>query len=149
MPEYTAKFGNRFCAAIDSDLTLSRGAQHLAAAAACAALADTVLGSLSQQRCAMWADRALAELIKFDAVGGPERGDLVVRLAIQAAQSIGRSHIERKQDLIDKFGEIARRQRVSAVPEAAQIARLQELVVRGEVPPLSRRADYLFPAGTR
>ncbi|MEV0339172.1 ATP-binding protein [Nocardia sp. NPDC050713] len=115
-----------------SDLTLSRGAQHLAATAACAALADTVLGSLSQQRCAMWADRALAELIKFDAVGGPERGDLVVRLAIQAAQSIGRSHIERKQDLIDKFGEIARRQRVSAVPEAAQIARLQELVVRGE-----------------
>ncbi|MFE6920600.1 ATP-binding protein [Nocardia sp. NPDC057663] len=115
-----------------SDLTLSHGAQFLAATAACAALADNVLGNLGQQRCAMWADRALAELIKFDAVGGPNRGDQLVRLAIQAAQSIEQSNIESKQDLIDKFGEIACRQSISAVPDAVQIESLQELVVRGE-----------------
>ncbi|MFG3522054.1 ATP-binding protein [Nocardia nova] len=115
-----------------SDLTLSRGAQHIAAMAACAALADTVLGGLGRQRCAIWADRALAELLKFEAVAGPGAGDLVVRLAIQAGQSVGQSHIETKQILIDKFGEIARRQRISETPEATRIVRLQTLAVQGK-----------------
>lgn len=112
-------------------VTLTRHAQFTTAKAASDAVADAMLGGLEIDRVMNLATRAIAELRKFDTIGGPQRGDLIVAMAIQVGQSLSNVDADGAQSLIDQLGEIATRQTISTTPDAVRIQTIQHFLSNG------------------
>jgi tetratricopeptide (TPR) repeat protein len=113
-------------------VTLTVRAQLRAAEAACDSLTDAIIDRQESATVTRLANRAITELTKFDAIGDPHRGDVIVAMAIQAARSINSSEFAADmQALVDQLGAIATRQQVSAAPEAMVLDQIQQLLASG------------------
>ncbi|SPM40210.1 hypothetical protein MNAB215_2406, partial [Mycobacterium numidiamassiliense] len=119
-----------------ADVTLTVYARGAVAKAACDAISDAKLGNLGFDIAARMAQRAIAELTTLEQfTDQPKRGDVVYPLAIQAAQSINGFGTSEARELAEQLAAIAKRQRLSKIPDSAIINTIEKALKSGQFAP--------------
>ena len=118
-----------------ADVTPTIHPQCALAKAACDAIADVEVGGLGEQRALRFARQALDEIAKIEHfTDAPRRGEIIYRLAVQAAQAINRFGTAETRAVAEELAGIANQQQLPAPQEIDKINQIDQFLRTGQYP---------------
>uniref|UniRef100_A0A5Q5CFM9 NB-ARC domain-containing protein n=1 Tax=Mycobacterium sp. (strain JLS) TaxID=164757 RepID=A0A5Q5CFM9_MYCSJ len=118
-----------------ADVTPTIHPQCALAKAACDAIADVEVGGLGEQRALRFARQAVDEIAKIEHfTDAPRRGEIIYRLAVQAAQAINRFGTAETRAVAEELAGIANQQQLPAPQEIDKINQIDQFLRTGQYP---------------
>lgn len=118
-----------------ADVTPTIHPQCALAKAACDAIADVEVGGLGEQRALRFARQAIDEIAKIEHfTDAPRRGEIIYRLAVQAAQAINRFGTAETRAVAEELAGIANQQQLPAPQEIDKINQIDQFLRTGQYP---------------